>query len=164
MKKTIRFRVISSKAMKRIPVGPQKNEIALNSGRTIFLTKLFQYQTYWSLLLGLPDKSMNDEIIEFSMKKARSQTQNVEPFLIEPEYNRYKLDTGIAKLHLLRDGVVDFLPIITCIGTFESVKGLENSFLTIIWFQDEFALPIEDSAKQQLLSVNWENLAATLII
>ncbi len=78
--------------MKRINLGPQENQFVLNSGRKIFLEKLFQYETYWGLLLGVPDKSMNDEIMEYSMRQAKSKKQKIEPFLIKPENKRYKIE------------------------------------------------------------------------
>jgi hypothetical protein len=60
--------------------------------------------------------------------------------------------------------VPEWLPPVRCIGSFDSHKLVQDpskclSVLTIVWFQDDFALPVLDPALSQLLEVDWESLA-----
>ena len=56
------------------------------------------------------------------------------------------------------------IPEIACIGEFESYDAARDhnhcfSALTIVWFQESFALPIEDFVLRDIQSLNWINLA-----
>jgi hypothetical protein len=55
-------------------------------------------------------------------------------------------------------------PRVTCIGRFQSSSTRKNdparySELTIVWLQDEFALPIDPSVLEKI-GLNWHSLAS----
>ncbi len=132
--------------------------IKLQSGRTIFLEKLHQEQTYAGMLEGTPRKALNDRTI------ARWQKQILEHegdrgVLIEPV--RRTIPSGLAGNEMF--GPAEVLPDIVCVGLFHSspVRNEPEHFslLSILWFQDDFALPIEPSVVEQIRKLDWENLA-----
>jgi len=56
------------------------------------------------------------------------------------------------------------IPYITCYGQFESsvIKGDEvndASYLTIVWYQDAFSMPIDKSVLEHIKRIDWNNLA-----
>ena len=55
------------------------------------------------------------------------------------------------------------LPSVTCIARFNSDGQLGTddiwSALRVIWFQDEFAFPIADRAREQIAEIDWETHA-----
>ena len=51
--------------------------------------------------------------------------------------------------------IPEWLPRVQCIGSFED--GL--TALVVVWFQDEYALPILEPALSQMLALDWESLA-----
>jgi hypothetical protein len=56
------------------------------------------------------------------------------------------------------------IPSIACVGRFESSEparppGGDFSALVVIWFQNEFALPIDDAVRMQLQAIDWQQHA-----
>jgi len=45
---------------------------------------------------------------------------------------------------------------VACIGQFGTCEGKLESFVVIIWFQDEFAPPISDLSLEQIKSIDWD--------
>ena len=139
-------------------------EFELHTGRSLYLRELRQYLTYEGLLEGLPTAERNQQRLESLVAKHRDKPYAGGPFLIQPtetpiEYNRdgrqYPFGTPSA------------LPSVTCIGRFDSLqpardKNCDFSGLVIIWYQEEFAFPIEPSVVSKLLAIDWETHAADM--
>ena len=120
-------------------------ELDLLSGRRIYLLELRQYLTYEGLLEGLPTAERNKQRLERLVAEYRDKPYAGGPYLIRPaerpiEYNRggepYPFGTPSA------------LPAVTCVGRFDSLQPARNqsselSGLVVIWFQEEFAFPID---------------------
>ena len=56
------------------------------------------------------------------------------------------------------------MPVITCIGMFESISPARNpdmhaSCLAIVWYQDDYAMPISQVVLESIKSVDWTSLA-----
>ena len=55
------------------------------------------------------------------------------------------------------------MPVITCVGEFESSrisdKNMDASALSIIWLQDDYAMPISKAALESIKSIDWESHA-----
>jgi hypothetical protein len=62
-------------------------------------------------------------------------------------------------------GNPEWLPAVQCIGSFHCYQPTKRhpendcSGLLIVWFQEEFAPPIQEPARSQLLDVDWDALA-----
>ena len=84
-----------------------------------------------------------------------------EPYLIRPvekaiEYHRDRPYPF---------GIPSALPAVTCIGRFSSfspVRGetdYEGSSLIILWYQEQFALPIAPDVSSHIVPIDWEKYA-----
>lgn len=141
-----------------------KYEIHLASGATIQLYALFQHYTYAGLMDGLPTRRLNKILIEGALVTARERLWLKEkPYLIPP----VETSLGLPKA----DWAIpadEFEPVripsVTCLATFESTTPARDpkadmSSLTIVWFQEELALPIEPGIVEQICAVDWRSHA-----
>ena len=132
----------------------QQGKLTLASGRTIHLERLNQSAVYAGLLEGLPTRTMNDETIEDMRAEVRERTAH-DPFVIEPT------QTPIAFDGKYPFGEPAKLPAIACVADFTS-SGKDHahtSYLTVIWFQDDYAFPLGPQIEAALLSLDWDRLA-----
>ena len=137
--------------------------ISLHTGRKIFLEQLFQYRTYAGVLTGFPNAEINRSFIQRAIQYA---TQKIwiptEPYLLEPEVRAIPLPAEIrAQLWYEPQK----LPDVVCLAQFHSPQPTSGSdeaysFLTVVWFQDQFALPIDASIKERLASIDWDTYAS----
>ena len=135
--------------------------IRLRCGHDISLKALNQWQTYEGLLTGLPTREMNRQDIERTLAEARDLWGGGVPVHLIPPVERPLQYRG-GDPHPFGEPAA--LPGITCIGRFESFQpardqGAHFSSLVIVWFQDEFALPIEKPALDSIQAVDWPALA-----
>ncbi len=141
--------------------------VELITGRKINLQNLEQHRTYSGMLEGLPSPELNDRIIECLVS---SHTRYEEAPLVihaprglehlhedeKPAFERSRLNPEI-------------LPCITCIGSFESNEptargAVEDedacaSRVKLIWFQDEWAMPIAPEIIEKIKAFDWDSLA-----
>lgn len=133
--------------------------IELASGRLIRLSRITQWRTNGGLLCGKPTPEMNDDNLLHTLDKAREFGKGLgEPVLIEPRRTPVPPIVG-------RDlPPAEWLPATTCIAMFDS-NALQRddsepySSLVIAWFQDEFALPIDDTVLHEIRQIDWERFA-----
>ena len=136
--------------------------ISLRCGTTITLKSLSQKMTYGGLLEGTPKPMDNDRLLQGTIARARGQS-DMTPFLIQPTRRDFRRVPGdMAKLPE-RYRISEWMPMITCVGTFESSpvrdKRMDSSWLKIIWLQDEYALPISAGALESIKSIDWASHA-----
>lgn len=129
-------------------------DLKLYSGRVIHLCQLFQSPTYAGLLEGQPSASLNKEIIEKAMRDVGERLWNAgTPHLIEPVI---QVRAGYS---------TPSLPPAVCLASFECFQGVSDpdegymSSLSLVWFQDDFALPIDPLILDKIKAVDWERLA-----
>jgi hypothetical protein len=120
---------------------------------------LQQELTYEGLLEGLPTTKWNRRIIEAALARTAERTQET-PWLFEP------VETPIAwsEERPYPFGEPSSLPGVLCVGEFASRQHDRSgmwgiSCLTIVWFQDEWALPIDPSALEAIQKIDWNALA-----
>lgn len=77
------------------------------------------------------------------------------PLLLEPEQR----SRNVSEHRHIR-GTPARLASVTCIARFDSdgQVGTDDiwSVLRVIWFQDEFAFPIAERARAQIVAIDWE--------
>jgi len=133
-------------------------DFTIASGRTIRLLALDQYFTYEGLLLGVPTREMNQEMIDQLIAGYVHPAEYGVPLLLEPEQQPLEVPPN-----QLPHGTPATLPSVTCIARFISDAQLGTdaiwSVLRVIWFQEEFAFPIDDRALQQITAIDWERWA-----
>jgi hypothetical protein len=133
-------------------------KIEMQDDRKINLTSLYQGAIYTGLLEGLPTRRMNERIIHSYQEKARELFPKSPVFLIEPS------QTPIEYHRDYPFGDPASLPPIACVARFKS-SAFDNNVLcytelAIVWFQSEFALPIDDHILQKIKNINWVKHAA----
>lgn len=132
--------------------------IILASGRRVHLQGLRQYWTYE----GLPTAEGNRRRLDSLIAGHRDAPDPGAPRLIPP------VEEPIAVDRPYPFGTPSALPAITCIGRFTSSKPAraethDFSGLVVIWFQRDYALPIDPVALDHLRRVDWNRHAADLI-
>lgn len=133
-------------------------ELALKCDLTIHLDALNQWYTYETVLEGLPTTQMNTRLIEEVLTHERNKGRSC--YLVKPVTKPIKHDP--SKRYPF--GTPESLPAITCVGRFmchapaRSAKA-HGSNLAIIWFQDEFAFPIDPTVLDLMRMVDWKSCA-----
>lgn len=126
------------------------------AGVRVTLRALNQWHTYWGLLDGTPDHRMNDRMIGQAVEEGRRRGQGRQPYLITPPRRDYYQRPGDMAAVTARTGrVTEWLPALTCVATLTQ----SWSELTVVWFQDEYAPPIQEPALGELRKLDWEALA-----
>jgi uncharacterized protein (TIGR02996 family) len=139
--------------------GPRTKErdITLRSGRRVRLEELRQWNIYSGLLEGPPMQEWNQRTIERIIEEQRAS--HIGHLLIQPEEKLIETDNPLYN----RVGTPAAIPSVACVGSFNSSPARDMtrhaSGLTIIWFQDEFALPIDPAMREQLRAIDWEKHA-----
>jgi uncharacterized protein (TIGR02996 family) len=147
-------------------------QLLLHSGRTITLERLDQSMTYAGLVDGTPTRSSNDYHIEHTLREAETRRFGVgRPHLIPPPRRDYLREPGDMQriVDHFPDLVPEWLPKVECVGYFKDVVTARDpdrdlSLLTVVWFQDEYALPIQEPALSQLRELDWESLAVDVYL
>ncbi len=136
-----------------------RGQIQLVSGRTIYLRSLRQWQIYAGLLNGLPTVEMNSRLIE-SLVSEEGKRWGVEPHVLPPVVRPIEYRSG----EKYPFGEPAALPEVGCVAYFTSLepardRGQDYSAMLIIWFQDEYALPIDPGVLNGIQALDWERLA-----
>ncbi|QDU46033.1 hypothetical protein Mal52_45300 [Symmachiella dynata] len=153
-------------------------KLTLDSGRDIVLEQLYQERTYRGLLEGTPNRVANDWGIEHNLSFARKLAGSIgDPYLIAPnrrDYVRVPGDMDRIREDIekrigdweegLQQRLPEWIPFVCCIGCFASVKPARDSrkdcsSLTVVWYQDNFAMPIDPVIQNELRSLNWNEHA-----
>ncbi len=138
-----------------------------NSERVLWLEELWQYRTHRGLMMGQPTREMNQDEVIRTVQTAQdrygtvARIQPVERVLdVSPDdVELLELLQHVPKLHPVE------IPWTTCIGLFRSYPPArdpkkDHSYLTIVWYQDQFALPIAPMELSQIQALDWTTLAA----
>jgi hypothetical protein len=135
-------------------------ELDLRSGRRVTLQVLQQWMTYGGWMEGVPSAEWNDRKVEGAIREAGAK-----PLLIPPVRRDYLRKPGDMDGHTsFRGRVPEWLPMVTCVGRFQDTRPARDqskhlSVLAVVWFQDEFAMPIDAGVLEQLRAVDWEQAA-----
>lgn len=136
---------------------PNTTEFKLECGRTVRLVAIDQWGTYSGLLEGVPTKEMNERIVSRSLDQAKNRW-NQKPYLIPP------IETPIDLARKYPFGTPASIPGITCLAHFDCFDAvvdhkMDASALTLVWFQTDFAFPIDDAVRADILMLDWDKNA-----
>tara|TARA_B100001750_G_C15316894_1_gene500153 strand:- start:365 stop:826 length:462 start_codon:yes stop_codon:yes gene_type:complete len=140
-------------------------KITLKSQRIITLEEIYQDLTYSSLIEGIPTRRLNKDIIKATYKSVNDKIYSSAPIhIIRP--SEEPVDLPEDRLDYYRSKGEDWEPLsipkICCMANFISNPITENymfSNLTIIWFQKNWVMPIEDYILKQIKSLDWNRYA-----
>ena len=141
----------------------QQNEYQLNNGRNIFLRALDQsawtdvlFKNGW--LCFTPTRDTIPRLFATVVKEAKERGAASSPYLIAPKLSKAEKQ--------MPPGRLTTPPRWVCVAEFTSgpVGNSEatRSILTVIWFQQEMALPIDPWALKQVLAINWDKYAVNI--
>jgi hypothetical protein len=132
-------------------------KLRLNSGREIQLRSLRQRHVNEGFLEGFPTREWKHRIVDGIVTEASSA--GTKPLLIEPVEK--PIDLGGYRWPL---GDPVRLPSVACVARFSSPSPMRKreafeSGLAVVWFQEEFRLPVDIAVMEQLRAMDWETLA-----
>lgn len=135
--------------------------IKLDSGRGVQLTGLEIFSTYDGLLAGYPCALINDRLLARLARRSEPVDGSPPVHVITPP--RSYPDGGADRPPLGRE---ERLPLVYCRAYLRSGcidrrldDGFHDSWLTVVWFQDDLARPVTDFVPAAVAGLAWEELA-----
>lgn len=120
--------------------------------RRVTAIGLSQVSVYADVLEGVPDLRVNAIYVNAALERAR-RTYHLEPMLITP-----------TQRPISRDGTKFALPKVCCAARFRSEKPAHDlaavrSEACVVWFQDEFAFPLDAEVANAMRLLDWLEFA-----
>lgn len=140
--------------------------ITNDKGRELWFERLNQQRTYLEFLQVLPTPEINTRVISRVRQFADEFGYGHTPvFLVEPEPIEWghELPEGRREFLLSEGMELERLPVVTCMAELASGKIAGNaacwSSLTVVWFQEYLALPIDPIVLKNLRAIDWDKYA-----
>jgi hypothetical protein len=136
--------------------------ITLDSGRVLTMNSFVQYTTYSGMMEGLPTRERNDSMLNYAPE---SETYVLHAPRLYSDFCKM-LPPDSFMIRRYAEDPLEVLPGVTCVARMES-KPCENmewndidppskSLLTLVWFQNEWAFPIDPEAMKKLKAFDWD--------
>ena len=108
------------------------NKLTLTNNIEVEITKIYQMKTYDSLIEGIADKEFNDDLLIDIKQRAKRVFFNDAIHIIDSRLNE--------------DDDFSSFTVILELTSFQTFKDLDKDFssLIVVFFQDQFAFPIND--------------------
>ena len=145
-----------------------QEDLKLNDGTDIHITSINQEKTYAGLLEGSPNSNMNERIISDALKKSDEANGTNRTVVIPPRLENLE-DASSPHKRLYEKFYkkkvrLEAMPRILCCATLESYNYAKDSnedcsSLHVIWFQENFAFPIEEAVIEEIKKLKWSELA-----
>lgn len=134
-------------------------EIEFRNAKRVVVKGLYQVGTYDGLLEGVPTEKMNRRILAGVIERAKQLFHVQEVYLIEAKQT--PIDIGRPLWFGSKPAA---LPKMLCIAELwhhEPAKSrvMDFSSLSVVWFQQDFALPIDTQVLEQFKTLAWDELA-----
>ena len=125
--------------------------------RAVSIESLNQREIYAGQIEGLPTREKNKELIASALTRLRAA--GAAPYLVPPVETPIPYPRGDYPF-----GEPAALPRVICVASCRSPfpardSSKDASHMTIVWFQDDYAFPIEPSVQEHLSNLEWERLA-----
>jgi hypothetical protein len=140
------------------------NRIELSSGREVSVVELRQSLFYEGLIEGLPTREHNAAWLRALLADIAKEHRGARP-LVVPPVERPLEWASPEEVRLGRRypfGTPAAWPPVVCQMRLKSRQAgdpLHYSELIVVWFQMEFAFPIEPSQLEAIRSADWESVA-----
>ena len=135
--------------------------LILATGREIVMSCITQTQAYFAASLCTKCRSINQWMIEEHTRKVAREL-GTPPVLIEPVAKPRPIPAIWNHKGRMNDPLEE-LPTHCCYGQFSSKpvrnESADGSSLVLLWFQDEWAMPIDSAVIEQIKQIDWEALA-----
>jgi len=121
------------------------------------IKRMMQWHTYDGLLNGLPTIEMNNRHLVVAKEEAKKICYHDEIYLIEPK------QTPIPHKGEYPFGEPASLPAVTCIAKIRYIfpfrdKTKDYSSLGIVWFQEDFAFPIDKDVLEKIKAIPFREI------
>ena len=128
------------------------SNLIIKTNKDVTIKSIKQWHTYGGLLEGIPTDKLNERIINRTKKEAKEFSGIEEIYLIEPKQKPIDYDGKYPF------GNPASLPGVTCIAELwhnDVFKNTDKMFssLCIIWFQDDYAFPIEEDILNKIKEI-----------
>lgn len=135
------------------------HDIIVEKDKYLNLIALYQERTYAGLLEGLPTDRMNKRILEGLPDKIKKHFDSYTPFYVIPPE-----ETPIPYKGKYAFGTPVSLPYVMCMAELSYHRPVnqtnkDGSVLNIVWFQNTFVFPIEETIQKKLLEFQWSKYA-----
>lgn len=122
--------------------------------KEVYLIALHQFRTYEGLIEGIPTRELNQRILEGLPARAAALTSTKACYMLAQE----QVPIGIADIYPFGDPAT--LPPVVSITLLQYIGEdplgfLGHSFLTLITFQNDYGLPLNQDAILHLSKLNW---------
>jgi hypothetical protein len=139
-------------------------EVKLRDGRTIRMENLDQFRHEAGRLEGYPTQETNARTVELARQRVGERSGP--PVLVVPRVEELIVDDdGRAS----RAGIHAEIPSVCCSAYFRSLsplvgdnsdrEGFFVSGLTMLWFQEQWAMPIDASVVEAIQAIHWAAIA-----
>jgi len=140
------------------------HKITLNNGRVLVMTSLTQRPTYSRSIKGLPTRSYNDRKVDYTYDRETFVLHA--PRLYGDFFRMLPSDSALARRNA--EDPFEVLPGVTCIARMtskpcepddETEDGSDPavaSCLTLVWFQNYWAMPIDSAVMEKLKDFDWD--------
>ena len=141
------------------PLGsPQGLSVTLLDGRVIALREWHQYAVYEGTLCGVPPDPEDNLIAALKAAQRIFPSCGDRPVMLEPCIHTATFETSPKKKPFPYPLV--WLPKVCTIARFESAAPARESAhvyssLVVVWFQDDYGLPNDRHAFEQLRRLDW---------
>jgi hypothetical protein len=131
-------------------------EITLQSGLHVTIVHLDQHLVYAGVVEGVPNSRINRELVAEAVREATTLCPDAQCHLIQPSESPYR-----GRPHIV------LLPAVVCAALLKRVGTTPDDWpcrelLVVVWFQEEYAMPVAPSVMAQLQSLDWKRLAVQL--
>jgi hypothetical protein len=131
---------------------PERGQVVFADGVQTSLSSLYERWTYIGLLDGTPTPDLNRRIVDEERERYRGAEH--QPLLIEP----------LQTPHVRYPREHARLPQVFCVGHFQAGCYVADdlswrSELTLLWWQDDWALPIDTSVLSKVRQFAWRDFA-----
>lgn len=132
--------------------------LELRSGRSVFLREFRQWNFYEGLMAGVPTSEDNRDGLA-ALVSAERERRNEEPYLVPPTERPVKRPD--------RDWDTEtrgVFPTVACVARLLSFVAArdanrDGSELVVIWFQHEWAFPIDPGVREHIRAIDWNTHA-----
>lgn len=148
-----------------MPLSPT-SALTLDSGRKIRLREIQQQYTYAGMLCGFPTTEKNARTLAY-LAEPQKGDEGMPRFVIRPVET--PMEHVIKRLKENPDPFYEgkipaSLPDVVCTAVFyaDEITGGEDghmSALVVVWFQEDFAFPIDPVTLRQIQALDWDKLA-----
>lgn len=142
----------------------ENSSLIVDGNLEVRIEKIKQFYTYQNILEGVPSEEDNEEIVRRAIRSLQTFTGLDHVHAIKPVMIPIPLD-----IRMRCDRVIETLPKICCMIKVNHDRpykdlNMDYSALGILWFQSQFAMPIDPIILLRIKEINFKKCLVSLNI